>query len=249
MKDSMVRFVEPNPTARLRLFCVPYAGGGTLVFHHWPQALSPDIEVCPIQLPGREHRLSESPFVRLEPLLRVLERDLYAHLDRPFAFFGHSLGALVVFELVRRFRDANAPEPEHLFVSGCRAPHLPDPDPPIHKLPQDAFIKELRRYNGTPEALFESPELMELFLPVLRADFAVFETYRHRNGEPLDCPITAFGGLQDKKVNQVEIVSWRDVTHNRFGLHMFAGDHFFLNVHRDALLQIISEELCQPVKG
>jgi medium-chain acyl-[acyl-carrier-protein] hydrolase len=242
-KNPWIQCPKPNPTAGLRLFCFPYAGGGSLVFYHWPGALPPAIEVCSIQLPGREHRVKEPPFSELRPLLSALESALYVYLDRPFAFFGHSLGALIGFEMARRLRESHIPGLQHLFVSGCRAPHLPDPNLPIRHLPQDAFIRELHQYNGIPKVLLEDPEVMEFFLPLLRADFAIFETYHYHAGDPLDCSITAFGGLEDRKATEHEISQWRAMTLNHFHMRMFPGDHFFLNTQRQALLQVIVEDL------
>ena len=234
---------KPNPQARLRLFCFPYAGTGASTFRTWSDQLPPDIEVCPVQLPGREKRLSEPLFTHLSPLVKILALILLPYLDRPFAFFGHSMGALVSFELTRKLRHHKAPSPMHLFVSGRRAPQIPNPDPPIHQLPDNAFVGELRRYNGTPEAVLQNPELRSLFLPILRADLAINETYTYISEAPLDCPISAFGGLQDKEVSRKELDAWRDQTNTTFSLSMFPGDHFFLKREPDALWQAISQSL------
>ena len=204
----------------------------------------PDIEVCAIQLPGREDRLAETPFANLPSLIDVLAEVLYPHLDLPFAFFGHSLGSLISFELTRRLRRQTAPSPMHLFVSGCRAPQIPDPDPPIHQLPDAEFIEELGRFNGTPQAVLENPELMEVFLPVLRADMRLNETYVYDHEAPLDCPITAFGGLEDEEVSHKELAAWHDQTRSKFNIHMFQGDHFFLSGKRsNDLLKIILKDI------
>jgi medium-chain acyl-[acyl-carrier-protein] hydrolase len=246
--DPWIVRPKPNPQAHLRLFCFPYAGGGALVFRTWPDDLPPDVEVCAVQLPGRESRLKEPLFTRLSPLVQTLSHVLEPHLDVPFAFFGHSVGTLVSFELARQFRRQNAPGPVHLFVSGRWAPQLPDPYPPIHQLPESEFVEELRRFNGTPELVLQHAELMALLLPILRADFEINETYVYTAGEPLDCPISAYGGLQDARASREGLEGWRVHTRGDFVLRVFPGDHFFLHSARSLVLQTLSRELTQLLR-
>ncbi len=234
---------RPNPQARLRLFGFPYAGAGASIFRTWQNELLPDVEVCAVQLPGRETRLRESPFTHVSPLIETLAQVLPPYLDLPFAFFGHSMGALVSFELARQLRRQKVPSPLHLFVSGRRAPQVPNPYSPIHQLPDAAFVEELRRYNGTSQVVLQNSELRSLFLPILRADLAVNETYVYMPEAPLDCSISAFGGLQDGEASRKELAAWRDQTSRTFTLRMFPGDHFFLKRERDALLRVISQDL------
>lgn len=151
-----------NAEARLRLFCFPYAGGGASIYRDWTAALPPVVEVYPVQLPGRQSRLHELPFTRMSLLVPELVEGLQPYLDRPFAFWGHSMGALISFELARHLSHENRPGPLHLFVSGYRAPQLPRLEPPIHQLPEEAFIHELHRLNGTPDAVLQNRELMRL---------------------------------------------------------------------------------------
>jgi medium-chain acyl-[acyl-carrier-protein] hydrolase len=190
----------------------------------------------------------EPPFTQLEPLIQELTRVLLPYLDKPFAFFGHSMGTLVSFELARILRKEYDLSPVHLFVSGRRAPQVPDPDPPIHTLPEREFLDELRRYNGTPESVLENPELMQLFLPTLRADFAVLETYVYTPEPLLDCPITAFGGLEDWKASCDDLEAWREQTTADFSLQMFPGDHFFVHSVQPLLLQSLSKTLYRYCK-
>lgn len=191
----------------------------------------------------------EPPFTRLEPLIQALAHALLPSLTKPFAFFGHSMGGLVSFELVRILRKEYDLSPVHLFVSGHRAPQVPDPDPPIHALPEAAFLEELRRLNGTPEAVLQNAELMQLLLPTLRADFAVIETYIYAPDPPLDCPITAFGGLQDQEASCDDLEAWREQTNAAFSLQMLRGDHFFLHSAQPLLLQFLSRKLHQIASG
>ena len=227
-----------------RLFCFPYAGGGASFFRTWPERLPPEIEVCAVQLPGRENRLNETPFDKLSSLIDALAEVLYPYLDFPFAFFGHSLGALISFELTRRLRRQKTPCPKQLFVSGRRAPQIPDPDPPIHQLPDAEFTEELRRFNGTPQAVLDNPELMEVFLPLLRSDIRLDETYVYDHEAPLDCSISAFGGLADEETSREELAAWCEQTRSRFSIQMFPGDHFFLNgKESNGVLEIISKDI------
>ena len=241
--DTWVSWSKPNPQASLRLFCFPYAGGAAQTFRTWPDSLPMAFEVCPVELPGRGKRITSAPFTRLQLLVQALAIALLPYLDKPFAFFGHSMGGLVSFELARLLRKNYGISPVHLFVSGYRAPQVPDPDPPIHALPEPEFLEELRRLNGTPEVVLGNTELMQMLLPALRADFAVIETYAYTPELPLDCPITAFGGLQDREVRYDDVKVWQEQTNAAFSLHMLPGDHFFLQSAQPLLLQSLSQEL------
>ncbi len=241
--NGWVTCLEPNPQASVRLFCFPYAGAGASIFRSWLKELPPDIEICPIQLPGRENRLEETPFTRIKPLIQMLVPLLRPYLDMPYALFGHSLGALISFELARELRRQKLPDPLHLFVSGSRAPQLPDLDLPIHRLPDTEFIERLRQLNGTPEEILQNSEWMQVLLPALRSDFAMLETYFYATAEPLAYSITAFGGSCDSKVSQEALAAWRDQTKGDFTLKMFPGDHFFLQSDRKSLLEAIAAQI------
>ena len=212
-----------------------------MIFRTWSDSLPADVEVCPVQLPGRGTRVTERPFTRLSPLVEALAQALVPLLDRPFAFFGHSLGALVSFELARQIRRQYGVHPVRLFVSAGRAPQIPHRNPPIHSLPDKELLMELRRLKGTPSELLDHEELMEIMLPLLRADFALYETYAYSSEPALDCPISAFGGLQDHRVNESDLQAWRAQTSVSFSLRMFPGDHFFLK--QSLLLRALSQEL------
>jgi len=234
---------RPGPEAALRLFCFPYAGGSAPVFHPWRDALPESVEVCAMQAPGRGSRLGERPFTRLLPLVAALSKAIPSLLDRPFAFFGHSIGGLVAFELAHRLRASGGPAPLRLFVAGCNPPQLPNPHPPIHNLPDDALIDELRALDGTPEAVFDHKELMALMLPALRADFALLETYTYRPRPPLEVPITVFGGADDRRAPPDGLDAWRAQTGAAFALHVLPGGHFFLHDSQDRLLALLADAL------
>lgn len=236
-------FQKPNSQAGIRLFCFPYAGGGALVFRTWPEGLPSNVELCSVQPPGRGTRIRENPFTRLTPLVEATTQALLPYLNKPFAFFGHSMGALLSFEVTRQLRREFGLYPATLFISGHHAPQIPDPNPPLHSLPEAEFMKELHSLNGTPRAVLEDPEVMRLLAPVLRADFAVSETYIYRAEPPLECPIVAFGGLQDDRLSRAHLDAWREQTIASFSLRMLPGDHFFLHASQPLLLQILSREL------
>lgn len=234
---------RPRPATQLTLFCFPYAGGTNLVYRKWPTMVPGRIDVCPVNLPGRARRLHEKPFTNLMPLVEAIGEALLPYIDKPYAFFGHSMGALISFELARLYHKQNRSLPVHLFVSGCRAPHIPDPDPPTFDLPDAEFIEELRKLNGTPPDVLEHEELIQLMMPLLRADFEVCQTYRHEEAPPLPCPITTFGGLQDIDITRAMVDAWRTHTTGAFVMRMIPGDHFFLHSQEQIIVETLSREL------
>jgi surfactin synthase thioesterase subunit len=238
---------EPKRKTRLRLFCFPYAGGGASVFRQWSENMPEGVEVCPVQLPGRENRITEPLFTRLSPLVDAMVKALDPYFDVPFAFFGHSIGTKIAFELARELRRKYCVQPVHLFVSGSRPPQIPEPRP-LHLLPEHEFAKELCRFSGTPEAVLQSRELMEMYLPILRADFSIDETYIYYEDNLFDCPISAFGGSEDKETNRKELDAWRQHTTGTFTLQIFQGDHFFIKTSQSLLLDSISQVLAQYLR-
>jgi medium-chain acyl-[acyl-carrier-protein] hydrolase len=234
---------KPNPSAPLRLFCFPYAGGGANIYRPWPDALSPYVEVYAVQPPGRGGRLREVPFSRLGPVLDALAREIRPYLDKPFAFFGHSMGAITSFELALRLQAEGGRLPFHLYVSGRAAPHMHAEGRATYALPDDEFIEELRRLNGTPKELLDNPELMQLMLPLLRADFALCQTYEPTPAARLACPVTAFGGLQDSHAGKEEMQGWGVYTDSDFVVRMLPGDHFFLHASQPLLLQAVARDM------
>ena len=239
--DSWIVCFQSNPHASLRLFCFPCAGGSSFIFRTWSDYLPSNVEVCAIELPGRGRQIKLAPFNRLEPLVKAIASSIQPYLDRPFCLFGHSMGGLISFELARLLRQKYGILPQCLFVSGHRAPQIPDPDPPIHNLPEAALLEQLRHLNGTPAAVLENAELMQLFLPILRADFAVLETYVYTPQAPLECAIATFGGLEDSRVSYQQLQAWQQHTKTSFSLHVFPGDHFFLHSAQPILLQCLAQ--------
>lgn len=239
-------FIGPASSTQpqLRLFCLPYAGGGAAAYARWNDLLPPTVEVWRVQLPGRENRWREKPFTDLALLVETLASEMRPLLDVPFAFFGHSLGALTSFELARQVRRQFGLLPVHLLVSGRWAPHLPSPDSALHVLPDAEFVETLRRrYNNIPDAIANDPELMEIFLPLLRADITLLDTYHYVPESPLACPITAYGGDSDLRVAPDALEAWRTHTTQSFAVQMFPGGHFYLQAERVPLLRSLSREL------
>lgn len=240
-----IGYTKPNPRASLRLFCFPYSGGSASAFRSWEHSLPPDIEIVPIQLPGRENRMREKPFMHLTPLIQTLLDVLPPLLDKPFVLFGHSLGALICFELARQLQKQGGPQPEHLFVSAHRAPQRPLLQLPLHLQSDTNMLQELRNLNGTSEAILQNKELMDLLMPLFRADFSIYETYTYEHEEPLNCDITAFCGTRDTRVAREEMVSWRNQTDGHFILHTIPGEHFFIHTAQTQVLQRLSHEVVQ----
>ena len=232
---------SPRPRAAVRLFCLPFAGGGASAYRLWAAGLPASIEVCPIQPPGREERYAEPAFTSITALSRAIAGELEPYLDKPFAIFGHSMGALVAFETARALRRAGAPAPAALLPSAYPAPQDAVNRDPIHHLPDAAFIDEMRRMQGTPDAVLANAELMAFMLPILRADFQACDTYTHAVEPPLDVAVFAYGGAEDREVAAAALDNWRLTTRGPFALRMLPGAHFFVQTHRDVLLADIAE--------
>jgi medium-chain acyl-[acyl-carrier-protein] hydrolase len=243
--------VSPRPlsTARTRLFCFGYAGSGPTLFHTWPQYLGRDCEVCAIHLPGRENRIREPRMTDLIPLVRLLALEMLPFLDRPFVCFGHSLGALLAFEVVRRLRSEYQRNPNLLVVSGRGAPQRSLRANKLHRLNDEDLVRAVKDLQGTDPAVLDNAELVKLILPVLRADFTLCETYQYQHDRPLDCPIMAFGGTLDGEVPSDALQAWRVQTTGDFRAHMFDGSHFFIHTMKGPVLHSLACELqryCGP---
>jgi len=193
-------------------------------------------------------RASEPPFTRLAPLIESLTQALRPFLDKPFALFGHSMGGLIGFEFTRALRRRFGLDALGLFISGRQAPPIPDRTPARYDLPEPEFTEEIRRLNGTPPEILAHPELMRLLVPLLRAEFELCQTYVYEPGQPLDCPISVFGGVKDDDVSYEELEGWRSQTTGAFSLRMVPGDHFFIQTSQAQLLAMISEDLKQQLK-
>lgn len=229
--------------AELKMFCFPYAGGTSLMFNKWADLLPSTVQVLPVELPGRGVRLKEPAYISLPELIDELEEVIWPLLDKPFVFFGHSMGALIAFELARTLRHKYGRESQALFVSACRAPQTPKIEPITYNLPHDEFINELIKMDGTSKAVIEDAELMEMIIPLLRADFQLVQTYEYLPGTPFRCPINIYGGLQDHHIPRELLLPWREQTSSRCSLRMLPGDHFFIRSSQAQLLKLLARDL------
>jgi medium-chain acyl-[acyl-carrier-protein] hydrolase len=247
-KSSNIWFDQKylNYNAKVRLFCLPYAGGNHGIFSSWADILAPHIEICPALLPGRSVRFNERPINNLRTLVSHLAQAIQPLLTKPYWIYGHSMGGIIGYELASSISRSGLPIPDHLYISGARAPHVPIPATArvkinSYKLPDQPFIEQLKELNGTPPEVFAAPELLEIILPILRADFAVVDTYEYKGNPPLTCPISAFGGLDDISDVPIEALEqWKIHTTGQFSLKMLTGDHFFVWQSEQIVQQIFS---------
>lgn len=241
-KNSWISRSKRNPQARLRLFGFPYAGGGALAYRGWQDRVLAEVEFCPVQIPGRETRITEKAYHQFPALIEAAIDGLQPYLDMPFALFGHSMGATLAFEMARRL-DRTEHKLVRLFVSGTGAPQVPTQEPVIYDLPDAEFLRRLTLFEGIPSAALAQPELMELMLPTLKADFTAIQTYKYVDGPRLQVPVSAFGGEDDPYVSAATLHAWKEQTTSSFEVHMFPGGHFYFASARDFLLARINESL------
>jgi surfactin synthase thioesterase subunit len=229
--------------ARLRLLCFPYAGGGTSVFRNWQESMPAGVVVMPARMPGRESRAGEPPIDRIEVMVEAVAAAVRPHLDAPFALFGHSLGAMICFELARRLRREQLPQPRALLVAGARAPqfrrgHVPAPAPS-----DEQFLGEIRELDGAPREVLENPELLRFLLPALKADATLGRLYVYQDEPPLAIPIRAYRGLDDQRLPRDVIAAWSGQTTAPFALREFPGGHFFLHSNEEEFLPALAADL------
>lgn len=236
MSAWFTTFGKNKPHAAARLFCLPSSGSGSAQYRPWLEHL-PELEMHVALLPGRERRLMDPPIDNLPELIEQLLPQISKLIDRPYFLLGHSMGALIAFELTRAMLAQGLPLPRRLFVSGYRSPERPRHSPDLHQLPDEQFIEALRGYGGTPDAILAHRETMELLLPMIRADFKLHETHRFRTGAALPLPITALAGESDHIVPPDEMGDWKQYSTRHFEMHRFPGGHFFIH---DALQRVVT---------
>lgn len=236
---------HPAPSHKLRLFCFAYAGGNGQIFRAWQAALGPQIEVCAIQLPGRGARMMEPLYSNMQELVPVVAQVVASQNNMPFAFFGHSLGALLAFEVARYLQFQHLPQPVHLIASGTSAPQKRTPPDNLHLMSDNDLIVELGKYNGTPPEVLAHRELMELVLPCIRADFALVETYQYRPMPLLTLPLTVFSGRLDDRVSEEQVNYWQRESSGDTNIRWFSGGHFFINTEPKEVQAAVLEQL-QP---
>lgn len=242
MRNNRWLVGRPLAEPRLRLFCFAHAGGSATDFMPWQAQAAPHVEVCGIQLPGRGARWSEEPRMAMPVLVETIAHVIASHAEIPFALFGHSLGAILAFEVARYCQSHGLPAPVRLLVSGSSAPcHFGGHQ--WHALADDELIEVLKQLNGTPAEFLEHKELMQLVLPMLRADFELVSSYAYREGARLDMPITALAGTADEHVQLDTLSGWEGETHGAYDQHQFAGGHFFIRERSDEVLACVMGKL------
>jgi len=231
----------------LPLFCFPYGGAGASGYRAWGRGLPAWVEIRPVQFPGREERFREAPHTHLEPLIAELAGLVFG--SPPFAFFGHSLGALVAFERARELRRRGGRTRALLVASAYPAPQRPRARPHISHLPHDEFVAMLRQHFDVTEGLLSDPVLAELALPVLRADLGIVESYAYRDEPPFDFPLAAFGGIGDPEAGAEDVAAWQAQSTQPVRVRLFPGGHFFVSTERPAVLAELAAALRAAVPG
>lgn len=228
----------------IRLFCFPYAGGsGAAIYRQWQQHAPRWLQICPVELPGRGWLCTEAPFRSLPELAAEITSALYAYTDTPCALFGHSMGALIAYEVACNLEAAGKKQLRKLIASGARAPFLARMRPPVSNLPAPEFLAHVRDMNGTPAEVLADGELMEALLPVLRADFSMCEQYRIGRPLLLRAPITTLAGLEDEEITEPDVRAWKQLTSGAFRCLWFPGDHFYIRENMTSIVNAISDEL------
>jgi medium-chain acyl-[acyl-carrier-protein] hydrolase len=242
-----IRFARELPDARVRLLCFAHAGGGASTYRAWPARLAGHgIAVWPVQTPGREDRFGEPPVSDLAALTSALVDALADRLEgHAYALFGHSAGAALAYAFALEAQTKGWPPPGQLFVSAHRPPSHPDPDSPVHGWERARFVDKLLRYGGMPAEVVGNDELLDLALPVVRADFALFETARWPSEALLDCPVTAVGGVSDRTVPASVLPAWNAVTRGPFDVQLLPGGHFRPPTAERKLLEVLVDGLAE----
>ena len=240
---------KPNPVARLRLICLPYAGGSATTYASWPQWLVSEVELIAVQLPGRASRMAETAFSSMQELVAALHSEIHCCLDKPYLLFGHSLGSRVGFELLKSLERDGSRLPVHFIASGGAPAYVPLREKPMHQLDDAAFIESLRKIGGTPEAILQSAELMELLLPTLRSDFRIAETRQIPVERPIDCALSLFVGDDDDTVLLEDMHAWRDCFQRGGEFSTFPGGHLFVDNAGPAVVDRINRIIGQLLRS
>jgi surfactin synthase thioesterase subunit len=238
---------KPKPNAQLTLFCFPYAGGSANIFMQWANALPDNVELVIIQAPGRGARMLESLYSDMSTLVTELTKQISPLLYKPYLFFGHSLGSRVAFELMNQIQKMGYPLPQQFIASGSRGPQDSCLKKPIYHLPNDKFIQELANLNGTPKIILENRELMELVLPLLRADFEMADTYCYKGNARFNCPITILGG-KDDSITIEQLHNWGQFFTKEKQILMLTGDHFFIDSHKELVIKEVNKVIISTLK-
>lgn len=245
MKDkALIKNVDGISDKSKVLFCLPFAGGGASAFGAWLKEVQDNlVAVCPVQLPGREEKIMDVPYTDMKELIQDLSEQMKPFRDYDIYLFGHSMGAKLAYEMAKNLEKEQI-KVRKLIVSGSRVPHIPEPNP-ICRLPDKEFEEEIARFEGTPKEILENKELLAFFLPMLRADFTMDETYYVDEIRKLNCPIVAFGGIDDQEADEAAISRWTEYTDNDFQYQMFSGNHFFIRDYEEDVLFSVKRAIAE----
>ena len=239
--SAWIRRFRPVPAAATRLICLPHAGGSATYYLPVARGLPVSVDVLAIQYPGRQDRRQEPGIDDIERLADLVTAEIRPWCDRPVALFGHSMGAMIAYEVARRL-ERDGIDPVTLFASGRRAPSRHRTSH-VHRLDDRGLKAELVRLSGTGTALLDDADMLSMILPAFRSDYRAVESYRHRPGPPLRCPVVSLVGDEDSEVEVEEAAAWREHTTGGFELRVFPGGHFYLNTHAAAVLDLIAGRL------
>lgn len=237
---NLIDKITTSKNSEIRLICFHYGGGSSVSFYPWKDMILPNIELLAINLPGRGSSINEPLLDDIEDVTNVMLAHIKHYMDKPLVFFGHSLGALISFELAKALKEQQLKQPMHLILSGCMAPQNLYKRNKISKFNNKEFIEILKIYNGISQEVLSDPSLMELFLPIIRTDISIIDNYKYRGNDPLDCDITTIGGREDPTVLLEDIYSWKSHTTKKYTHHTLVGDHFFIRSHRKNVLDIVN---------
>jgi medium-chain acyl-[acyl-carrier-protein] hydrolase len=225
------------------MYCLPHAGGGASAYHSWGAEIADFIEVCLIQLPGREWRLDEPAVADSEELADVLTAQITAHADRPYVLFGHSMGGRLAYEIALRTERAGVRSPLCVVASAFYAPTLPNRSPLLSDLPEDQLVANLVSYGGLPSDFATNQDFLRFLLPTVRADLAVVESFGLAEPGGLSCPVSVFAGDDDEYVAREDVLAWQDATTGRCTVRFLPGGHFFLRENSASVLAAVAEDL------
>ncbi len=232
---------RPRPKADLRLICFPYAGGNASTYTSWVNIIPDNVELVLVQPPGRATRIFEQAYTSMDSLIQSLIKVIPSKLDKPYILFGHSLGSRVAFELMNKLKQQEYPLPQHFIASGSRGPQCTSDKKELYKLPDEDFIFELQKLNGTPKALLENKDLMDLLLPLIRADFELSDKYLYSDNTRFNCSVSVLGGEYDVDITDLHLKSWGDFFTKKITQHIIKGDHFYIDTNRETVLRIVNK--------
>lgn len=239
----LIKTLTKNQNAKVRLFCFHYGGGSGVSFYPWISKIPNFVELMVVELPGRGNNMSQPLLTKVHDITILLVEEIKYYLDKPFVFFGHSLGSLISFELTKAMKGQNLPLPVHLMLSGSMAPHTLHKRRHICHLDDEAFSKQLKIYNGIPQEVQNESSFMDMFLPIIRADMSIIENYKYSPSRPLECDITTITGKDDPTVSVEDAKAWGHHTSLSYNHYNLNGDHFFIKTALQQVINIILQEI------